>query len=126
MVACLQDWLEEGLSNSQIEYCIWGPEDENDEPRKGSLNLTELSEKELTEARWASVETLSRSWEHLHQIGAVEVTTLVRLSNPPPWDFHIEDHLFECLLRRLDSTQEIHTLTFTEFLNAHFQVKWKE
>ena len=129
MVECLQDWLEEGLSNSQIEYCSWGPEDENGEPKKGSLNLTELSEEELTEARLTSDETLSRSWEHFHQIGSVEVTTLVHLSNPPPREFHIEDHLYESLSRlqrRLDSTQEIYTLTFMEFLSAHFQVKWKE
>jgi hypothetical protein len=59
----------------------------------------------------------------------VEVTTFVHLSNPPPRDFHIEDHLFEFLSRlqrRLDSTQEIYTLTFMEFLSTHFQVKWKE
>ena len=49
MVVCLKDWLEEGLSNSQIEYCNWGPEDENGKPKQGSLNLPELSEEELTE-----------------------------------------------------------------------------
>ena len=123
MVVCLKDCLEEGLSNSQIEYCSWGPEDEDGEPKKGSLNLTELSEEELTETRWATGETLSRSWEHLHQIGAVVMTTSVHLSNPPPRDFHIEDHLYELLIRlqrRLDSTQAIYTLTFMEFLITHF------
>ena len=79
MITCLKDWLEEGLLNSQIELCNWGPEDENVESKKGVWSLTDLSEEELTETRWASDETLSRSWEHLHQIGAVEETTLVHL-----------------------------------------------
>ena len=63
MVTCLKDCLEEDLSNSRIEYCSWGPEDENGEPKKGSQNLMELSEEELTEARWETGETLGRSWE---------------------------------------------------------------
>jgi hypothetical protein len=37
MIACLKDWLEESLLNSQIEFCIWGHEDENGEPKKGVL-----------------------------------------------------------------------------------------
>ena len=37
MIACLKDWLEESLLNSQIEFCNWGHEDENGEPKKGVL-----------------------------------------------------------------------------------------
>ena len=42
MITCLKDWLEEGLSNSQIELCRWGPENGNDELEKGPLSLTDL------------------------------------------------------------------------------------
>ena len=129
MVACLTDWLEEGLVSSQVESCTWEPEDEQDESETGSLDPTNLSEEEMTRARWATGETLSRSWVRLHQMGVVGETTTVGLPNPLPRDFEIEDHLFDCMKQLeqwLTTTQEIQTSTFTEFLSAHFQTKWVE
>ena len=83
----------------------------------------------MTQARWVSDETLSRSWERLHQLGVVTETTTACLPNPHPSDFSIEDHLFECLDRIkcwLSAAQEIQTSMFTEFLRAHFRSRWAE
>ena len=91
--------------------------------------MTNLSDEEMTQARWAAGDTLSRSWERLHQLGVVTETTTACLPNPPPPDLSIEDHLFECLDRLrywLSAVQEIHASTFTEFLSAHFQARWSE
>ena len=79
MVEYLTDWLENGISESYIGICSWGPEDEHS--RTG--------------------ETLNRSWDLLHQLGVVTETTTVCLPNPLPLDLSIEssDYLVECLVQ---------------------------
>ena len=125
----LTEWLEDGMVESYIGSCIWGPENVHDGLHKGALNVTNLSDEDMTQARWAAGKTLSRSWRQLHQLGAVAETTTACLPNPLPPNFLIEDHLFECLERLkcwLSAVQEIHTNSFTEFLRAHFRSRWTE
>ena len=71
----LTEWLEDGMVESYIGRCIWGPENEHGGSHKGALNVTHLSDEDMTQARWAAGKTLSRSWRQLHQLGAVAETT---------------------------------------------------
>ena len=125
----LTEWLEDGIVETYIGKCNWGPENEHDGSKEGSLNVTNVSDEDMTQARWVAGVTLTRSWDRLNQLGVVTETTTTCLPNPLPPDFSIEDHLFECLERLkcwLSSVQEIHTSTFTEFLRTHFRSRWTE
>ena len=115
------------MVESYIGSCIWNPENEHDGSHKGVLNVTNLSDEDMTQARWVAGKTLSRRWRQLHQLGVVVETTTACFPNPLPLDFLIEDHLFECLERLkcwLSVVQGIHTSSFTEFLRSHFRVRW--
>ena len=61
----LREWLEDGMVESYIGSCIWGPENEHGGSNKGALNVTNLSDEDMTQARWEAVETLSRGWRRL-------------------------------------------------------------
>ena len=78
----LMECLEDGMVESYIGNCLWGPENEHSGSKKGALNLTNLSDEDMTQVRWAAGETLSRSWERLHKLGVVTETTTVCLPNP--------------------------------------------
>ena len=111
IVEGLADWLENGIAESYIGSCSWGPENEHGGSKEGSLNVTNLSDEDMTQARRSAGETRSRSWERLHHLGVVTETTTVCLPNLLSPDFSIEDHLFECLewLKCwLSVVQEIH------------------
>ena len=61
----LTEWFEDDMVESYIGSCIWSPENEHGGSEKGVLNVTNLSDEDMTQERWATGETLSRSWERL-------------------------------------------------------------
>ena len=61
----LTEWLHNGMTESYIGRCIWGPENEHGGSKEGSLSTTNLSDEDMTQTRWSTGETLSRSWERL-------------------------------------------------------------
>ena len=79
----LTEWFEDDMVESYIGNCIWSPENEHGGSEKGVLNVTNLSDEDMTQERWATGETLNRSWERLHQLGVLTETTTACPSSPP-------------------------------------------
>ncbi len=62
VVEQLTEWIVDGMVESYIRSCIWGPENEHDGSHKGAFNVTNLSDEDMTQGRRATGKTLSRSW----------------------------------------------------------------